>query len=354
MKKNRTRPGARQRSLQRDLSAPEQIFDFDVGRPDDGERLDRLLATRLRWLSRAAAQELIREGRASIAPSASSDVESPKVTVRASTRLKKGQRVFLRVDAAHIQAERDGEPQDFVPEAVEVLFEDEHLIVLHKPSMLSIHPSPRHLGGSLTLWAHQRHRLFERPGQHPPTPCHRLDRETSGVLVMAKSLEARRNLGRQFEERTVSKTYLAWVRGEPSEAFGTIDGPIGPDPACPYDDMRQMVDPPTGGRTARTDWRVGERAPAKTLLELHPATGRQHQLRVHLQSIGHPILGDKLYLGGEELFGALLDREATAEELVLLGHSRLALHAWKLSLRHPIDGVEVEYEAPPGSDFRPV
>ena len=170
---------------------------------------------------------------------------------------------------------------------------------------------------------------------------------------MAKSLEARRHLGTQFEERSARKTYLAWVKGAVQAEEGRIEGLLGPDPTCPYDDMRQMVDPPSRGKEAQTDWRVIERSSGMTLVELRPATGRQHQLRVHLLSIGHPILGDKLYLGGDELFGELLERPPTADELLSLGHDRLALHAWKLRFEHPISGEPIELEAGPAGEFRP-
>jgi RluA family pseudouridine synthase len=214
---------------------------------------------------------------------------------------------------------------------------------------MNLYPTRRHLGGSLTELVHRRHRALGLPGS-PPSPCHRLDRETSGVVLFAKDRETRAHIGRQFEERTVEKTYLAMVRGVPAQDEGVIDLPLGRDPASKVE-IKQGPRFDGGGLAARTRWRVLERfdraAPPRALLELRPETGRQHQLRAHLAAIGHPILGDKLYLGGDDVFLLSLDRDLSAAELEQVGGlGRLALHAAALVVDLPSGNGPVRIAAP--------
>jgi 23S rRNA pseudouridine1911/1915/1917 synthase len=220
---------------------------------------------------------------------------------------------------------------------------------VNKPPRMSLYPTRRHLGGSLTELVHRRHRALGLAGS-PPSPCHRLDRETSGLVLFAKDRATRAHIGRQFEERTVEKTYLAMVRGVPAEDEGVIDLPLGRDLLSKVE-IKQGPRLDGGGLAARTRWRVLERfesaAPPRALLELRPETGRQHQLRAHLAAIGHPILGDKLYLGGDDLFLISLDRDLSAVELEQVGGlGRLALHAAALVVELPPGNGPVRIAAP--------
>ena len=192
-----------------------------------------------------------------------------------------------------------------------VIHADEDILVLSKPSgLLSVPGKPDAHRDSLEVRARER---FPEA-----LLVHRLDRETSGVVVMAMNRHAQRHLGLQFERRKLTKTYVARVWGDVKGEAGTIDLPLATDAA---NRPKQKVDLETG-RPAITEWKVKAREGGVTRLQLHPLTGRSHQLRVHLLSIGHPILGDRFYAEGEALAAA----------------SRLQLHAETLSLRHPADG----------------
>lgn len=200
-----------------------------------------------------------------------------------------------------------------------VLFVDAHLIVLDKPSgMLSVPGKGPELQDCLA----SRVQL-----EYPDAlVVHRLDRDTSGLLIMARGPAAQRELSRQFHDRQVVKRYLAVVAGCPADDSGRIDLPLRKDFDHP---PRHMVDPKYG-RPAVTQWRVVERGFDRTLVELTPLTGRSHQLRIHLQAIGHPILGDKLYAPPDVLAMAV----------------RLMLHASQLALAHPATAAPLEFISP--------
>jgi 23S rRNA pseudouridine1911/1915/1917 synthase len=165
------------------------------------------------------------------------------------------------------------------------------------------------------------------------------------LVLFARSRSARAEISRQFEERGVRKAYLALVEGELDGGEGTIRLPLGRDSRSQVE-IKKGVREDLGGRPAVTEWRVRQRLSGRTLVELHPRTGRQHQLRAHLAAIGHPIVGDKLYHGGDDLFLRSLEDDLTPEDLASLGHDRQALHAWRLGLRHPATGEEIDLEAP--------
>ncbi len=207
-----------------------------------------------------------------------------------------------------------------VPPGIALLHADAALLILDKPSgLLSVPAKPP--GAPDCLEARVRDAFPEA------LLIHRLDGDTSGVMVFARTRLAQRHLNWQFERRQVRKTYVARVAGRVAGEAGTIDLPLIADwPNRPL----QMVDF-TRGKPAVTDWRVLDRAADATRLELHPHTGRSHQLRVHLLSIGHPILGDRFY----------------APPAALAAVDRLQLHAQRLAFRHPIGGAWVEYESPP-------
>ena len=305
------------------------------------------------WRSRSRIQDLIAAERVAIEPGKEADSHLAG-RLRANTRLRGGDRVVVTLDSAFVDAVAAGEVASLGTNvddaAIEIVHEDDRLVAVNKPPRMNVYPTRRHLGGSLTELVHRRHRALGLAGW-PPSPCHRLDHETSGVVLFAKDREARADIGRQFEERTVEKTYLALVAGAPIDDEGSIDLPLGRDLSSRVE-IKQGPRLDGGGLRALTRWSVRERYEghrgAHALLELHPETGRQHQLRVHLAAIGHPILGDKLYLGGDDLFLASLERALTASEIAVLGGlDSLALHAWRLGVRHPATNERVTIGADP-------
>jgi 23S rRNA pseudouridine1911/1915/1917 synthase len=205
-----------------------------------------------------------------------------------------------------------------------VVYEDEALAVIDKPSGLVVHPAPGHPTGTLADGLKQRGTTWSLlGGAERAGIVHRLDRDTSGLLVVAKTEAAHRSLARQLSDRTLGRTYWALVHGGFREETGTIDAPIARHPR----DRRRMAIV-EGGREAVTDFRVVERLNGATVLELSLRTGRTHQIRVHLASIGHPIIGDTVYGRADAAL------------------ARPALHAMRLRLVHPNDGTERTFESP--------
>ena len=342
----RRRPPRKEPRGQRDLSLPVQEWRLEVGAPDSGSRLDEFLARQLRWRSRASWRRLIEAGRVELRPFKSDG--PPAGRLRAGLRLRAGQEVVARLDAPHVEA--DPASANGAPAEVPVVFEDDLLLAVSKPPHLNVYPTRRHRGGSLIQRVHARERRKDRSGGYPPTLCHRLDRETSGLVLFARSRAARAALSDQFERREVEKTYLAVVMGEPAEESGRIELPLGRDERSAVEIKIGVVAPPAG-RPAATRWRVARRLGDRALLEVRPESGRQHQIRVHLAALGHPLVGDKLYLGGDELFLRWLDGDASVDELAALGLDRHALHAWRLTLDHPGSGERVTLEAPLAPDL---
>jgi 23S rRNA pseudouridine1911/1915/1917 synthase len=244
------------------------------------------------------------------------------------TRVKGGETLEVRVPPPR--------PATIEPEArtLAVLFEDEHLLVLDKPAGLTVHPGSGRRGG--TLANALVHRLRDLPvaiGSDRPGIVHRLDKDTSGVIVVAKTEPVQRALSAAFAARTVKKEYLAVVHGLPDAKEGSIDLPLGRSPSV----RTKMAVRREGGRAALTRWRVERRLPAHALLRCFPVTGRTHQIRVHLRAIRHPIVGDPVY-------GS---RASPGDDLAL----RLLLHAHRLAFSHPVTGSPVSFEAPVPPDF---
>jgi 23S rRNA pseudouridine1911/1915/1917 synthase len=275
-----------------------------------GERLDKALAAAFPSLSRTQIQRLIEAGAVAL----------DGRVAKASYRLAAGERVVVRVPPTV--------PSTLVPEAIplSVVYEDETLLVVDKPAGMVVHPAPGHARGTL---ANALLGLdLDGPGPevgpaHRSGLVHRIDRDTSGLLVVARDDAALRNLQAQWAARTVEKAYLALVRGAPREPAATIEAPIGRDPR-----HRQRMAVVGAGRPAATTYRVVERLPGATLLECRISTGRTHQIRVHLASIGHPVVGDALYGSREPDLG------------------RPFLHATRLGFRHPRSGEPVAFESP--------
>jgi 23S rRNA pseudouridine1911/1915/1917 synthase len=231
------------------------------------------------------------------------------------------------------------EPLPLRPEAIplDILFEDEDLLVVNKPAGMVVHPGAGCATGTLVhaLLSHCRH-LPGIGGVERPGIVHRLDRDTSGVMVVAKTDAAHHSLSAQFKARTVAKRYLALAHGRLPPEGGCIEAPIGR-----REQDRTRMGIRAGGREARTSFRVLRRLAEMTLVELRLETGRTHQIRVHLAHIGHPVVGDGVYGGRRE-------RQARGRPD---SAKRQMLHAWQLAFRHPTSGAPLAFTAPPPADF---
>jgi len=214
---------------------------------------------------------------------------------------------------------------------LDILFEDESIIVLNKAHAFVVHPGAGNTEGTLvSALLHHCGNLSLIGGVERPGIVHRLDKETSGCLVVAKNDVAHKSLSAQFAAREVKKTYLAVVSGTPRHRYGTINAPIDRHPSHR---QKMAISTPEKGREAITEYRVQASAGGRSLVECRPRTGRTHQIRVHLKHLGHPIIGDPLY-GRRD------------------GYERHLLHAWRLEFRHPVTDKTVSFEAPPPPEFQ--
>jgi len=293
-------------------------------------RLDLLLASRHPELTRSRIRSLIGEGRVRV---------DGRVPAKAGAMVGPEARVEMDLPPAR--------PPEALPEEIplSVLFEDADLIVVDKPPGLVVHPAPGHEGGTLVnaLLALCPD-LAGVGGVARPGIVHRLDKGTSGVMVAAKTDAAHNALARQFKEHTIGRVYLAAARGALSPA-GKVDKPLGRHPS-----ERKKIAVRPGGRRAVTDFRTLATRGGLSLVELRPGTGRTHQLRVHLSSLGHPIAGDAAYGGGIKAL-ALRDPAASRMARAL---ARPALHAAELSFTHPRTGERLAFSAPPPPDIAPL
>jgi 23S rRNA pseudouridine1911/1915/1917 synthase len=290
-----------------------------------GVRLDKLLADTVPELSRSAAQRLIDRGQVTVQGE----------QVKASYKTKTGDLVVARL------------PGETAPELVaeeiplRVIYEDPHLLVVDKPAGMVVHPAAGHAGGTLVNALLAYCPELAASGDDRPGIVHRLDRDTSGLILVAKREKIQRALQRQFKEREVDKAYLALLDGHLQPAWGRIDAPVGRDPQ-----HRQRMAVVPGGREAVTEYhvleqyarQVGPAAGEYCLVEAEPETGRTHQIRVHFASIGHPVVGDRVY-----------GRRRTHLQL-----TRQFLHAWRLVFKHPVGGERIELEAPLPEDLASV
>ena len=302
---------------------------YMVGQDEQGLRLDVYLSRRDPTLSRSQARRLIDDGDALVDGKA----------VRASHRLRTGEKVSLRKPPPV--------PSEIVPEEIplDIRFEDDAILVVDKPAGMVVHPAAGNFRGTLVnaLQFHCRS-LSGIGGVMRPGIVHRLDKGTSGLMVIAKSDEAHRHLSEQFKRRLVSKHYTALVHGNVRQDEGVVDAPVGRHPV----ERKKMSTASRRGKAALTRWRVLERFGAFTLLAAKIETGRTHQIRVHLSALGHPVVGDSVYGGSKRLV------ESPALRAVLKKLSRQALHAGRLSFAHPVTGKEMTFESSPPEDMAEV
>jgi 23S rRNA pseudouridine1911/1915/1917 synthase len=287
-----------------------------------GVRLDRFLSTAAAIGTRSQAKQLIDAGR----------VRVDGVARKSAHLLRGGERVEVELPKR--------ETVRVEPEAIPlaVLYEDDDLLAIDKAPGMVVHPAPGARRGTLVnALAHRLGALSGVGDPGRPGIVHRLDRDTSGVLLVARTRAAHEALARQFRERAVEKRYLAVVRGHLRPATGTIDRPVGRHRR----ERKRMSVRSARGRSARTQWTVLERLPGATLVRLAPETGRTHQLRVHLAALGHPIVGDRVY-----------GVRGAGRTAGVLAFPRQALHAEEIRFTHPSTRTRLSIRAPVPEDLQ--
>ncbi|HKW90184.1 MAG TPA: RluA family pseudouridine synthase [Candidatus Acidoferrales bacterium] len=312
-----------------DVSFEEEVLPVETSRQvrlavaqdESGQRLDHFLSTHLAELSRTRLQTLIDHGRVRVDGAAR----------KRSHRVDAGQTVTVDIPAPR--------PPRTEPEAIplEILYEDADVVVVNKPAGMVVHPGAGVKHGTLVNALLHKYgsqsQLSSIGGEGRPGIVHRLDKETSGALLVARNDAAHRALAEQFSRREIAKTYLALVHGKISGESGRIELPVARD----LHRRTRMTTRRKEGRTARTDWRLRLCLPGFTLVEADLHTGRTHQIRVHFSAVGHPVVGDTLY-------GAPRQPKAGAKGLMPL--ERNFLHAARLRFRHPRSMKEIEVRAP--------
>ncbi len=308
--------------------------EYEISPQHAGQRLDVFLASRRDLgLSRSHIQKLIAEGLVTL----DGEVTKP------SYRLEPGERVRVTVPQPQ---PLEVEPED-IP--LDILYEDAHLVVVNKRRGMVVHPAPGHGGGTLVnaLLAHCDH-LSGIGGVCRPGIVHRLDRDTSGVMVVAKSDLAHRSLSEQIKNRTAQRRYLALVFGDVPASEGTVETRIGRDP----ENRKRMAVVSEGGREAVTHYRVLERFGDFTLVECALRTGRTHQIRVHMAHLGHPVAGDPVYgprrprRFRREMARVMAVESNAPYPSAVAALEGQALHAYRLTFRHPASGEPMELRAP--------
>ncbi|MBI5184596.1 MAG: RluA family pseudouridine synthase [Nitrospinae bacterium] len=304
-------------------STSETIKEITTGPADAGQRIDVLLSRYLDGWTRSRAAKLISEGL----------VLMDGKTARAGNKVKAGSKLTVRIPEA--------KPASLEPEAIplRIVYEDDCVIVVDKPPGMVVHPSAGHSTGTLVhALLHHGRSLSTTGGLERPGIVHRLDKDTSGLLIVAKDEQSHLALCRQLKERTLKRSYYAVVHGTFKEDSGTIETEIGRHPT----DRKKMWINPKRGRMAATGFEVVERHPGFTLCRLSLKTGRTHQIRVHMACKGHPVVGDSVYGGKKK------ERHKGVDRLLI---GRQALHAYKLGFLHPRDGRYLELESPLPEDI---
>ena len=324
-----------------DPAAPDTEFRLTVDAADAGKRLDAVLAAHLETLSRDRIQSLIKSGDVTVG---GAKIVEPKFRVNEGDAL-----------ALSLPEPEDPEPRgEDIPLAV--VFEDQHLIVVDKPAGLVVHPGPGNWTGTLVnaLIHHCGDSLSGIGGVKRPGIVHRIDKDTSGLLVVAKTDQAHLHLAAQFADHgrkgPLQRAYSALVWGAPSSLKGTIDANLARSQA----NRQKMAVVKTSGRHAVTHWQVKQRfgandeAALASLLDCRLETGRTHQIRVHMAYIGHPLIGDADYGSG---FRTKINRLEEPLKTAVAGFNRQALHAGLLAFEHPVNGKTLRFESPYPADF---
>ncbi|HNP70944.1 MAG TPA: RluA family pseudouridine synthase [Kouleothrix sp.] len=305
-----------------DDSAPDarrhaEVLRLAVEPSDEGARLDRYVADRIADLSRSYARQLIEDGH----------IRLNGADARPSAALRAGDVVLVLRPIA--------QPTDLLPQPIplDVVYEDGDVVVIDKPAGMVVHPAPGHLDGTLVNALLARYPDITVGSDLRPGIVHRLDRDTSGLLVVARNDAARHSLQAQQQAHTMAKAYLAVVEGRFKEPSGLIDAPIA---RHPTDRLRQAI--VASGRSARTHWRVLEALGEYTLIEARLETGRTHQIRVHFSYKSRPLLGDPLY--------------GPKKPRATFGLARQFLHAYRLGFALPSSGAWAEFESPLPADLQ--
>ncbi|MCA1632742.1 MAG: RluA family pseudouridine synthase [Acidobacteria bacterium] len=295
---------------------------FLVSGEETGERLDAFLAARIEGTSRTTIKRYVEDG----------DVLVGGVAAKPSYKLRAGEQIEVEIPAPP--------PVDLTPENIplDIIHEDEELVVVNKPAGMVTHPAAGVRAGTLAnaLAFHFQH-LSRHAGAFRPGIVHRLDRDTSGLIVVAKNAQAHEFLSEQFRARTIFKSYVALAHGSAERDSGRIEQAIGRDPRH----RTRMAVRREGGREALSLWRVRRRFERFTLLDVEIKTGRTHQIRVHLAHIKHPVVGDATYGGGRD---RNLPDNTLRDRIAALG--RHFLHAERLSFKHPLSGETLSFNAP--------
>jgi len=320
------------------VSDPETAMEFMVAPDYAGERLDKYLGTQCSDLSRARLQGLVKEGAVFV---------NGKACTQNSYKVEEGDQIALEAPALK---EPEPEPED-IP--LDIFYEDEALLVINKPAGLVVHPGAGNITGTLVnaLLYHCGDSLSGIGGVIRPGIVHRLDKETSGLLVVAKNDKAHRGLSRQIEGRSLKRIYHAIALGVPFPPKHVVDMPIGRH----AHQRTKMAVNPRQGRAARTYYEVLENFEDNfSLVELRLETGRTHQIRLHMQALKHPLIGDPLY--GPQLTALRAALKAggydAARAEVIQSFGRQALHAHQIAFTHPITGEDMAFESPYPDDFK--
>jgi len=306
-------------------------FEFDVVSRHAGRRLDAYMAARFPEYSRTFIQALIRESAITVNGQSVKPSHSPSL----------GDRVVALVPMRR----HEEIPAEEIP--LDIVFEDQWFVVVNKPPDLVVHPSKGHQTGTLVnALVHRFQKLSGLHGPLRPGIVHRLDRDTSGVLLVIKDERVHEDIALQFERREVQKEYVAVCEGVIELDSDLVDCPIGPDRRS-HD---RMLAGARGGKSAQTVYKVAERLAGFTVVRCFPKTGRTHQIRVHLKHVGHPIVADSLYGRRDAVYlSELTGGEHDPEEEPLL--DRQALHARRITIRHPMTGESMTFEAPMPEDM---
>ncbi|MDD2390845.1 MAG: RluA family pseudouridine synthase [Desulfobacterales bacterium] len=308
------------------------VIPIPITESEAGQRIDIVISSKILSCTRSYASKLISEGR----------FEVDGVTRKPGYHLKIGELITGILP--------DPEPLPLNPEPIslDIIYEDPHIIVLNKQPGIVVHPSPGHDSGTIVNAI-----LYHCPdlegigGKLRPGIVHRLDKNTSGVLLIAKTSESHQNLSDQFKTRKIDKRYLAIVQDVVKDDAGEIRLPIGRHPT----DRKKMSTVSRSAREALTFWKVKERFRDATLLELTIKTGRTHQIRVHCAAINHPVLGDPVY--GRQKTGRYVKINGTKTDIRQIIHRQM-LHARTLVLNHPVTNQSMSFEAPIPEDIQQV